>query len=78
MDELTNVVEEVVTETVEESVRTISPGTIVTGGFALLGVGAAIYGAVKAGKWVYSKVKEAKEIRDTVIEESEAANEDEE
>ena len=51
MDELTNVVEEVVTETVEESVKTIGAGTIVTGGFALLGVGAAIYGAVKLGKW---------------------------
>lgn len=79
MDELTNVVvEEVVTEAVEESVKKIGAGTIVTGGFTLLGVGTAIYVVVKLGKWAYSKVKEPKAISDTVVEESGAANEDEE
>ena len=76
MEELTNVVEDVVTETAEEVVTKVGFGTVLTGAFALTGVLATVYGAVKVGKWAYGKVKTAKESKVEVLNAEDAAKVD--
>ena len=57
--ENTTMTNEVVEEVLEETVKKVELGTILTGGVLAFGVGATIYGVVKGVKWGYKTVKGA-------------------
>lgn len=59
MEDLTNVVEEVVTDVTEEVVTKVGAGAVITGVCAATGAATIAYVAIKGVKWAYGKVKAA-------------------
>ena len=68
MENLTNVVEDVVTDVAEEVVTKVSLGTVATGVCAATGAVAIVYGTIKGAKWLYKKVKAGKNNQSDILD----------